>query len=68
MGVRVAAHLACTLHNEAEAAFNNVDFQTEPASLKIAAIDQVMGVTNGAALLSRLGAQGNIISYSIKPE
>lgn len=68
MSVRVAAHLAYALHNEAEAAFNNVGFQTDPASLKIAAIDQVLGGTDGAALLSRFGAQGNVMSYNAKPE
>ncbi|WP_239688159.1 hypothetical protein [Pseudomonas asplenii] len=54
MNVRVAAHLAYALHNEAEAAFNGVDFQTEAARLKIAAIDQILGVADSAAFLSRL--------------
>ncbi|PKH19272.1 hypothetical protein [Pseudomonas fluorescens] len=53
MSVRVAAHMAYALHNEAEVAYNNVDFQIANASFKIAAIDQILGVTDGAALLSK---------------
>ncbi|SDT32142.1 hypothetical protein SAMN05216598_5026 [Pseudomonas asplenii] len=68
MGVRVAAHLAYALHNEADAAFNGVDFQTDAASLKIAAIDQILGVADSAALLSKLKDQGNIMSCDAKPE
>ncbi|KPA88087.1 hypothetical protein PF66_05316 [Pseudomonas asplenii] len=64
----VAAHLAYALHNEADAAFNGVNFQTDAASLKIAAIDQILGVADGPALLSRLDDRGNIMSYDAKPE
>ncbi|WP_095050686.1 hypothetical protein [Pseudomonas sp. Irchel s3h9] len=51
--VRVAAHIAYALHNEAEAVYTNADFALDGASQKIAAIDQILGVTDGAALLSR---------------
>ncbi|KHA73524.1 hypothetical protein [Pseudomonas helmanticensis] len=51
--VRVAAHIAYALHNEAEAVYNNADFALDGASQKIAAIDQILGVTDGAALLGR---------------
>ncbi|NMY71883.1 hypothetical protein [Pseudomonas sp. WS 5414] len=53
MSVRVAAHIAYALHNEAESVYTNADFALDGASQKIAAIDQILGVTNGAALLSR---------------
>ena len=53
MNVRVAAHIAYALHNEAEAVYTNADFALDGASQKIAAIDQILGVTDGAALLSR---------------
>ncbi|GFM82597.1 hypothetical protein PSCICN_32890 [Pseudomonas cichorii] len=67
ISVRVAAHIAYALHNEAEAAYNNADFQIEHASLKITAIDQILGVTNGTALLSRLDVQANVMPDSDKP-
>ncbi|WP_460064405.1 hypothetical protein [Pseudomonas sp. S2_H08] len=51
--VRVAAHIAYALHNEAEAVYTNADFALDGASQKIAAIDLILGVTDGAALLSR---------------
>jgi hypothetical protein len=51
--VRVAAHIAYALHNEAEAVYNNADFALDGASQKIAAIDKVLGVADGAALLGR---------------
>ena len=57
MSVRVAAHMAYAVHNEAEAAYNNADFQIAKASFKIAAIDQILGVTDGAALLSRFNVE-----------
>lgn len=50
--VRGAAHMTQALHNEAEAAYSNADFQLDLTTKKIAAIDQLLGVTNGAALLS----------------
>ncbi len=53
MSVRVAVHVGCAVHNEAEAAFNNVDFRLILRALKSAAIDQVLGGTDGAALLRR---------------
>lgn len=56
MSVRVAAHMAYALHNEAEAAYGNADFQLECATQKICAIDQILGVSDGAALLSRFDA------------
>jgi hypothetical protein len=49
----VAAHIAYALHNEAEAVYTNADFALDGASQKIAAIDQILGVTDGAALLGR---------------
>ncbi|WP_017904594.1 hypothetical protein [Pseudomonas asplenii] len=61
INVRVAAHLAYARQNEAEAACIGGDFEGKAASLKIAAIDQVLGGTDGATLLSRLGAQGNVM-------
>ena len=67
MSVGVVAHLGYALHNEAEAAFNNVDFQTDPASLKSAAIDQVLGGTDGAALLKAISAccEGPLLAQSV---
>lgn len=53
MSVRVAVHVGYAVHNEAEAAFNNVDFRLILRALKSAAIDQVLGGTDGAALLRR---------------
>ncbi|WP_110970431.1 hypothetical protein [Pseudomonas huaxiensis] len=67
MSVRVAAHMAYALHNEAEAVYNNSGFQIEQVSAKIAAIDQILGVTDGAALLRRLGAEANAMTDSAKP-
>ena len=53
MSVRVAVHVGYAVHNEAEAAFNNVDFRLILRALKSAVIDQVLGGTDGAALLRR---------------
>jgi len=64
ISVRVAAHMAYALHNEAEAAYNNADFQIDHASLKIAAIDQILSVTDGAALLSRFDVEAKVIPDS----
>ncbi|MBV6821881.1 hypothetical protein KUF73_02950 [Pseudomonas sp. PD9R] len=55
MSIRVAAHIAYALHNEAQTTYNNADFQLDHATRKIAVIDQILGVADGAALLSRFG-------------
>lgn len=60
MSVRVAAHMAYALHNEAEAAYSNAEFQLDCANQKIAAIDQILGVSDGAALLSRFDVEDKI--------
>ncbi|WP_024680743.1 hypothetical protein [Pseudomonas syringae] len=60
VSVRLAAHVAYALHNEAEAAFGNVDFQLGCAKQKIAAIDQILGVSDGAALLKRFDVEDKI--------
>ncbi|RMR58100.1 hypothetical protein ALP83_101488 [Pseudomonas syringae pv. actinidiae] len=57
MSVRVAAHMAYALHNEAEAVYSNADFEIADASLKIYAIDQILGVTDGASLLDRFNVE-----------
>ncbi|QEO76762.1 MULTISPECIES: hypothetical protein [Pseudomonas] len=67
MSVRVAAHMAYALHNEAEAAYSNADFQLDQATRKIAAIDQILGVTDGAALLSRFEIEAKVILDSAQP-
>jgi hypothetical protein len=58
--VRIAAHMAYALHNEAEAADNNADVQIDHAHIKIAAIDQTLSVTDGAALLSRFDRESKV--------
>jgi hypothetical protein len=65
--VRVAAHIAYALHNEAEAAYSNADFQIDHATPKIAAIDQILGVTDGAALLSRFDIETKVIREGTQP-
>ncbi|WP_223487005.1 hypothetical protein [Pseudomonas sp. A-RE-19] len=67
MSVRVAAHMAYALHNEAEAAYSNADFQIDHATRKIAAIDEILGVTDGAALLSRFEIEAKVILDSAQP-
>ncbi|WP_018925620.1 hypothetical protein [Pseudomonas umsongensis] len=57
MSVRIAAHMAYALHNEAEAVYNTADFHLGRATMKIAAIDQILGVTDGAALLSKFNVK-----------
>lgn len=57
MSVRIAAHMAYALHNEAEVAYSNADSQLGHATQKITAIDQVLDVTDGAALLSRFNVR-----------
>jgi len=61
MSVRVAAHMAYALHNEAEAVYNNADFQLDQAIRKITAIDQILGVTEGAALVNRFEIEAKAI-------
>lgn len=61
MSVRIAAHMAYALHNEAEAAYSNADFQLDHAARKIAVIDEILGVTEGAALLSRFEIEAQVI-------
>ncbi|UFH50441.1 hypothetical protein [Pseudomonas sp. KNUC1026] len=67
MSVRVAAHMAYALHNEAEAVFNNTDFEIGDASVKIHAIDQILGVTDGASLLDRFNIETKNILNSGQP-
>ncbi|PBP94037.1 hypothetical protein [Pseudomonas congelans] len=67
MSVRVAAHIAYALHNEAEAAYNNADFRIVNASVKIAAIDRILGVTDGAALLSKFNVEVNVLPDRAQP-
>jgi len=67
MSIRVAAHLAYALHNEAEAASNNSDFQVEEARAKIAAIDQILGVSDGSVLLSRLDTHISVMPETTQP-
>jgi hypothetical protein len=67
MSVRVAAHMAYALHNEAEAAYSNADFQLDCATQKIAAIDQILGVSDGAALLSRFNVEDEINPDDARP-
>jgi hypothetical protein len=64
ISVRVAAHMAYALHDEAETAYNNADFQIDHASRKIAAIDQILSVTDGAALLSRFDVEAKVVPDS----
>ena len=67
MSIRVAAHIAYALHNEAEAAYNNADFQLDCATQKIAAIDQILGVSNGAVLLNRFDVEDEIDPDDVQP-
>lgn len=67
MSVRVAAHMAYALHNEAEVAYGNADFQLECATQKICAIDQILGVSDGAALLSRFVVEDKINPDGAQP-
>ncbi|TDV42299.1 hypothetical protein EC919_11817 [Pseudomonas graminis] len=67
MNVRVAAHIAYALHNEAEAAYSNADFQLDCATQKLAAIDQILGVSDGAALLSRFDVEDKINPDDARP-
>jgi hypothetical protein len=67
MSIRVAAHIAYALHNEAETALKNVDFQVEDARSKIAAIDQILGVTDGSALLGRLDIHTSVMPNAPRP-
>lgn len=60
MCIRAAAHMAYALQNEAEAAYTNADYQPEHAIRKITAIDEVLGVSDGAALLSRLEIEATL--------
>ncbi len=57
MSVRIAAHLAYAVHNEAEAVYGHEDFRLECAVRKIAAVDGILGVSEGAVLLGRFGAE-----------
>lgn len=57
MSVRIAAYMTYALHNDAEVAYSNAGSQFGHATQKIAAIDQVLGVTDGAALLSRFNVE-----------
>ncbi|CAI8737782.1 hypothetical protein [Pseudomonas sp. DR48] len=68
MSVRVAAHMAYALHNEAETAYGNADFQLDHATQKISAIDQILGVSDGAALLSRFDIETKGILDNAQPE
>jgi hypothetical protein len=67
MCVRVAAHMAYAVHNEAESAYSNAEFPLDHAIRKIAAIDEVLGVTDGAALLNRFEAEAKVILDSAQP-
>lgn len=67
MNVRVAAHMAYALHNEAKAAYSNADFQLDCATQKLATIDQILGVSDGAALLSRFDAEDKINPNDAQP-
>ena len=67
MSVRVAAHMAYALHNEAEATYSFADFQLDCATQKIAAIDQILGVSDGAALLSRFDVEDKINPDDAQP-
>ncbi|MGE8499749.1 MAG: hypothetical protein ACN6O6_19780 [Pseudomonas sp.] len=53
ISIRVAAHIAYALHNEAEAVLNNEDFEIDQGLSKIAEIDRILGVRDALALLSR---------------
>lgn len=68
MNIRIAAHIAYALHNEAEAAYNNADFELGDATCKIAAIDQILGVTDGATLVRRFSAEVGGVLESDQPE
>jgi hypothetical protein len=67
MSVRVAAHIAYALHNEAEAAYGNADFQLECVPQKTCAIDRILGVSDGATLLSRFDVEDKINSDDAQP-
>ncbi len=67
MCVRVAAHMAYALHNEAEAAYSNTDYQLDRAIRKISAIDEVLGVSDGAALLSRFENEATLTPHGSQP-
>ena len=57
MEVRVAAHLAYALHNEALAIMEGRDFDIKAALEKVAAIDSILKVQDGSRIvqLMRLG-------------
>lgn len=67
MCVRVAAHMAYALHNEAEAPYRNADYQLDHAIRKIAAINELLGVSDGAALLSRFEIEATLIPRGSPP-
>jgi hypothetical protein len=54
MHLRVAAHLAYALHNEALAVFEGKTFNAQAALAKIAAIDNLLGTEDGAKLVRQI--------------
>lgn len=54
MPVRIAAHIAYALHNEADAVISGRQFDVEAAARKIGAIDRFLGVSDGTALMNRI--------------
>lgn len=51
--VRIAAHLAYALHNEAESVCKGASYDIDQARKKIAAIDTIFGVPAGTCLLKQ---------------
>ena len=54
MPVRIAAHLAHALHNEAAAVVDGNGFDVKAALAKLEAIDRILNVTDGTRLSQEL--------------
>lgn len=57
LDVRLAAHLAYALHNEADAVMNERTFDVEASLSRIAGIDRILDVTYGSELANRFAAK-----------
>ena len=54
LSVRIAAHIAYALHNEAAAVIEGSSFNAEKAIDKIQAIDAILSVTEGTTLSTKM--------------
>lgn len=54
LSVRIAAHIAYALHNEAAAVIEGYSFSIEKAIDKIQAIDALLSVTEGTTLSTKM--------------